>query len=197
MGREVALELRFSAEEAFITGSLTFEQLALATGISVSQLKRWAEAEGWREKRAEYRKSFVDIRRNTVELRRRFVEKALTSLNPMDAYAIAALERLALAAEKSPAGIPATTPTPAAPESGPVFNTPAEAVAVLKGIVESKLARMLVQPDSVNLSAVKDIKQCLELLEKMQAAAAPEAAADEKKTLDEGSIKAIREQLQL
>ncbi len=195
MGAEIDLERRFAAEELYVTSSMSFDQIAKNTGISVSQLKRWSESDGWQAARQSYRKSFADIKRNTVELRRRFVEKALGTLNPMDAFAISALEKLAMAAEKSASGSPA--PEPAASEGGPVFNTPAEAVAVLKGIVENKLARMLMQPDSVNLASVKDIKQCMELLEKMQAEAAPEAAADEKKTLDEGSIKAIREQLQL
>jgi hypothetical protein len=196
MGAEIDLERRFSAEEAYITGSVTFEQLAAASGISSSQLRHWAATEGWQEKRREYRQAFADIRRNTVELRRRFVEKALGSLNPMDAFAISALEKLAMAAEKSAAGAPA--PEPPAAGGEPVFRTQAEAVAVLKGIVENKLSRMLLQPDSVNLAAVKDVKQCLELLDKMQDKAAPDGAAtDEKQPMSEERIRELREMLNL
>jgi hypothetical protein len=196
MGAEIDLELRFQAEEQYIAGQVTLEQLAERTGISMTQLGRWCSEEGWREKRREYRKAFADIRRNTVELRRKFVEKALVSLNPMDAFAISALEKLALQAEKSAAG--GSAPQPAVPEGGPVFKTAAEAVAVLKGVVEQKLQRMLVTPDAVNLASVKEIQQCLDLLGKMEAKVAPdEAAGAGPQTLSEEKIKELREQLNL
>jgi hypothetical protein len=191
MGKELPLDLRWTAEELYITGSMAFDETAAATGVSVSQLKRWAEQHGWREQRQAYRQAFADIKRNTVELRRRLIAKALSSLNPQDVYAFSALETVAARAGKSSGNLPA--PEPVGEDGEPAIRTPAEAVSALKSAVERKLQRMLLSPDSLNLSGIKEIRQMLDLIDKMQAQIAPEAAGHEKKALGPETIKSIRE----
>lgn len=202
MGQEIDLVRRFEAEEAYITGSMSLEQLAASTGISVRQLERWSADEGWSEKRAEYRKKFADIKLSTVRLRRKIIKNALVTLNPMDVFAVGTLEKLALAAEKK-ASTQTLPPAAEADERGDLpypqeIKTAAEAVEALKSVVETRLQRMLMQPDSIDLKAVKDVKQSLDLIEKMQRQAAPEAEADPtEKLLSEQAIRDIREQLKL
>jgi transposase-like protein len=192
MGGEIDLELRFQAEEAYICGQVTLEQLARKTGISETQLGRWCAEEGWREKRREYRAAQSSRRQDTVALRSALVKKALGSLNPMDVFAVTAIEKLMLQAEKSAGSAPSLQPVPL--ESA-AFKTVGEAVAGLEEAIVSKLQRMIDQPDAVNLAALKDVKQCFELLEKMKIKAAGEAAAPEKQVPTEDRLKEIREML--
>lgn len=195
MGREIPLETRFGAEELYVTSSLTFDEIARATGVSVSQLKRWAEQHNWQDERRNYRQAFADIKRKTVELRRRLIEKALDSLDPQDVYAMAAAERIAAAADKAAVSIP---PEPVDEDGEPTIRTPADAVSALQSAVERKVQRMLVQPDSLNLAGLKELQQMLDLTATMKAKIAPEAAAAEgERILGEDAIKAIREQLKL
>jgi hypothetical protein len=195
MGAEIELERRFAAEEAYIAGSQSLEQVARQYGVSTAQIERWSAADGWRAQRMEYRKKFSDIRMSTVRLRRKIIKNALNTLRPLDVFAVSALEKLALASERRQAAPSAES----IPAEAVEIKTPADAVAALKAAVEQKLGRMLRHPDAINLAAVKDVKNCLELLDKMQAAATAESAADDKsgRLLDAEQIKSIREQLQL
>ncbi len=61
----------------------------------------------------------------------------------------------------------AEVPTP--PADMQAINTPADAIAALQTVVEKKINLMLVRPDEVKLAAVKEVKQSLELIEKMRA----------------------------
>jgi len=92
MGQEISWETREKAEELYIMEGLTFAQVAEETGVSESQLKRWAADGDWAQRKKEYRKSFSNIRENTVKLRKALIEKALSSLDPQDIYAAVRLE---------------------------------------------------------------------------------------------------------
>lgn len=92
MGQEIPWEIRERAEELYIVEGRTFEQVAADTGVSVSQLKRWAADGNWSARKKEYRQAFADIRKNTVKLRKALIEKALGSLDPQDIYAAVRLE---------------------------------------------------------------------------------------------------------
>lgn len=183
MGTEISWEIREKAEELYIVDGMTFEQVAEETGVSVAQLKRWGAAgvdleekptPSWTDRRREYRSAISNIRRDTVLLRKRLIAKALNSLNPQDVFAISSLESTAakLASRQDAA------PTK---EAAPVrIATPADAVAALQQAVESKLGGML-EHGTVSFSGIKDMKQSLELLEKMRekyAADEPEAAGE-------------------
>lgn len=69
MGKWIDLNRRFSAEEIFITSSVTFDKLAAATGISQSQLKRWAKEGDWKYHRFEYIKRFGERFLQKAEIR--------------------------------------------------------------------------------------------------------------------------------
>ena len=95
MGREIDWEIREKAEELYIVDGLTFEQTAAETGVSVTQLKNWSAAEGWREKREEYRTARKDIRSTVMSLRTRLSREALADPDPQKIYAFIRLETLA------------------------------------------------------------------------------------------------------
>jgi len=100
VGKEIDWEIREKAEELYIVDGLTFEQVALETGVSVTQLKNWSAAEGWRGKREEYRTARRDIRKTTVDLRKKLASEALASGDPQKVYAFIRLEALAGRQEK-------------------------------------------------------------------------------------------------
>lgn len=100
MGREIDLEIRYRGEEMYIVDGLTFEQVAAETGVSVTQLKNWSAADGWREKREEYRKTRKDLQSTLLTLRRNMAEKAKNDPDPQNIYAFIRLETLADRKEK-------------------------------------------------------------------------------------------------
>jgi len=183
MGKEIPWETRVAAEELYITAGRTFEQTAEATGVSLTQLKRWAAAGDWREKRREHRAALIAIRRDSVTLRKRLIKAALNSLDPQQVYAAARFEQVAAAAAARYDG---TAEVPMPPADMQAINTPADAVAALQSVVEKKINLMLVKPDEVKLTAIKEVKQSLELIDKMRARykleddaqARPEALSD-------------------
>ena len=64
MGKEISWEIRERAEELYILEGLTFEEVSLQTGVSVSQLKRWAKDGDWSVRKREHRNDLAAIRRN-------------------------------------------------------------------------------------------------------------------------------------
>jgi len=162
VGKEIKWETREYAEELYIVDGLTFEQVAEKTGVSVSQLKNWSAAENWRGKRREYRQALGEIKRNTVLLRKRLIAKALQSLDPQDVYAVSRLEA---AAGKSGSG---ETESPGVSEAREI-RTPEDAIEALQEAVEHRLNVMLSQPGALTLSAIKDMKKALELIDEMKA----------------------------
>jgi len=189
-----AYEIRETAKDLYVTEGRTYEQVAEATGVSVSQLKRWGSDEGWTDARKEFREALSSIKRDTVRLRARLLKTALDSGgDPQSVYAFTALEKVF--ASKGKANEPADD-RPVNPEKLKNINTPADAVAALQEVVEIKLNRLLAQPDTLHLSQIKELKQTMELIEQMRLKYAPkEQAADT--GLDAASIKNIREMLQL
>lgn len=55
MGREIDIELRCAAEEAYVTGEETLAEISRRTGISEGTLERWAAEGRWRGQRGEHR----------------------------------------------------------------------------------------------------------------------------------------------
>ena len=176
MAQAIDQETRLCCAELWIEGGNTYEQVSAKTGVSVGALKKWSEEEGWPEKRVEYREAQREIRANTTKLRRALINKALGSLNPQDVYAVTSLETI-MARSKGKDG--------AAPESAPVeisreIKTPQEAIQALQSAVEMKVNGLLSRGD-ISLAAVKDLKQALELIEKMKERYTPEETAAEEK----------------
>lgn len=96
MGQEYPLELREEAAGLYIEGGMTYEAVAAETGVSKTQIVRWASEGEWRARRAEYRAALSGIQRDTVHLRQSLVKKAMESLDPQDIYALTRLESLAV-----------------------------------------------------------------------------------------------------
>jgi len=189
MGESIDLELRFAAEDLYIVDGITLEQTARRTGIALPTLKRWSAEEGWKEKQAEYRKTLSDIRRKKIELRKGFLERALTSGDPQQAYVFARLEDIAARSERNE-----TSPAMGVSRE---INTPADAVAALSDALEMRLNAMLTQPEGLNLKAVQEVEKTMALIEKMKSKYT-ESGVEEEKTsriLDKETIRAIREQI--
>lgn len=191
MGKEIPLEVRFRAEELYVVDGLTYEQVAVATGVSISQLKRWGAESDWADRKREYRDALSSIRRDTVLLRQKLIERAMNTLDPQAVYAVARLETAA-AKLKSGDETPATLPA-----DNRVIKTPEDAVAALSDVIEKKMNAMLTQPSGISLSAIKEMKQAVDLLEKMQEkfAAVGDDDGGKTKELDPETIRVIKEDL--
>jgi len=191
MGKEIPLETRFKAEELYVVDGLTYDQVAEATAVSASQLKRWGTESDWTERKREYRSAVSSIRRDTVILRQKLIEKAMNSLDPQAVYAVARLET---AAAKAKDGNESGSMLPA---DNRIIKTPEDAVTALGDVIEKKINTMLTQPGGVSLTAIKDMKQAVDLLEKMQEKYAVESAGEtgKKRELDPETIRTIKEDI--
>ncbi len=173
MGEEISWEIRQRAEELYVEAGLTYEQVAAKTGVSVSQLKRWGRGNpdldlpSWPERRRRYRQALADIRRDTVLLRQRLIKKALDSLNPQDVFAISSIEAVAARAAKKDMVEEKLSSSISSPETA--IKTPEDAIDALQTVIEKKINILLTKPQAMSLAAVKDIKQAIELVEKMKA----------------------------
>ncbi len=190
MPEAYGMEIRERAEELFIVDGQTYEQVAVATGVSVSQLKRWGDEREWTEKRREYRGAIGEIKRNTMLLRKNLVAKALTSLNPQDVYAFARLE----AATSRGSG--EDTPSLSAPD-GPMreIKTAGDAVNALQDALALKLNEMLSQPAALSLAGVRDMKKCLDLLDELHKRYRPEEIAAGKGGVSEELAEQIKQRI--
>jgi len=165
MGQEYPWEVRERAEDLYIVDGLTFDQVAVATGVSGSQLKRWSDADHWQERKQEYRQALGEIRRKTVELRRNLIIKAAQSLDPQDVYAVARMEAIFARGRGKEVS---SEQSVVSSEEGKVIRTPADAVAALEEVVERKLNGMLSRPETLSLNGIKDLKKSLELIEELK-----------------------------
>lgn len=196
-------EIREFAEELYIIDGRTFEQVAEATGVSISQLKRWAmDSEPvWSERRREYRQAQTSVRRGVMLAKAKLIESVIDSEDPQKAYAFSALvssgkaineearERNQLAQGSGPEVTPAT-------EQPVQVRTSADAVAALQLAVQSKINNMLTRPGDLSFAAIKDTKAALEMIEQLQSKYVP---VDDESTvrggLSDEAAAAIRRQI--
>ena len=166
MAEAIEFETRQYCAQLWIEDGQTYEAVAARTGVSVGALKKWADDEGWADKRRDYREALREIRANTTKLRRALITKALGSLNAQDVYAVTSLETvMARAAGKAPA---AGDLAPIAPDNLREIKTPQQAIDALQDACERKINGMLAAGD-IDLDKIKNVKQSLELLDKMRA----------------------------
>jgi transcriptional regulator with XRE-family HTH domain len=185
----IDIDIRQRAEELFIIDGLTLQEVAGQTGISERTLANWSTDGEWVSRRREYQNAARDIKYYGKMTRLKLIKDAMTSLDPQKIYAFATLERTMAEGQKS---------EDRSQESGVIgditIKTPQEAVAALQGAVEKKLAVMLARPDALNLGAIKELKQVMELVEGMKIKySGKEDKSDRLLSSDE--IKAIREQV--
>jgi len=164
MAEPISWEIREAAYDAYVTDGMPYDQVARVSGVSVSQLKRWGQEDKWGDARKEYRQALQSIRRDTVKLRAGLLKKALGSQDAQDIYAFAALERIEASRKTG-------TVAPAVPamEKLREIKTPEDAVDALEEVVQLKLNRLLSQPETLQLSQVKDMKQCMDMVGQMRA----------------------------
>ena len=128
---EIPWETRIDAEDMYITGGMTYEQVADATGVAVSTIKRWGSDDGWTDRKREYREAQTAIKQKTMQLRLGLIKTAMEEHDPMQVFAAAKFEDLALKKEAlRPSEAPAR---PDAPKIS--FESPGEAVSALKGAI--------------------------------------------------------------
>lgn len=194
--REHPMETVERAEELWCVDGLTLADVSIRTGVATSTLKRWAEKYGWQAKRDDIRKALASIRKDTIKLRAKLIENCLNSMQAMDAFAVAKMEEMALKAtelaDKRAEALPATAPPMRE------IATEADAVAALEEAVGLRLNTMLASPDKVTLAALREVKQVLDLLKDMRAAAgaaAKNGAADLESGITAATAERIRELL--
>ena len=194
MAKEISWEIREQAEELYIVDGKTFDEVAEITGVSITQLKRWGagfpdpddpekKSSSWTDRKKEYRTAFANIKRDTVLLRKRLFSKALKSLDPQDVYAISSLEATAAKVQQA-AG--SDIPVQSLKEKRTI-KTPQDAVDALGDVVERKINGMLM---------IKEMKQALELIEKMKTKYQTEnKEAGETEGLSDSAAEEIRRQI--
>ncbi len=166
--REHPLETVERAEELWCVDGLTLADVSARTGVATSTLKRWAEKYAWQAKREEIRQALASIRVNTIRLRAKLISNCLDSMQAMDAFAVAKMEEVAIKAAELADKRAEAAPTSAAPLRE--IATEADAVAALEEAVALRLNAMLASPDKVTLTALREVKQVLDLLGDMRAA---------------------------
>ena len=178
MGAEYDADTRWRAMELYCADRLTFAQVAEATGIADSTLRRWADADQWRERREELAKAEADIRIDTIRSRaailRHLIEAQDGKVASQIAFAVSSLENLALQREK--ALLAGEIANPAKPEKPVKVTSRAEAIAVLKQAVEDKLGLLLSDKKYVTSDSVTDIAKCLTLVQELEATLPKEEA---------------------
>lgn len=179
-------EIREAAEELYIIDGLTFDQVAAQTGVSVSQLKRWGmdSIPTWTDRRKEYRQAQTSVRRGVMMAKAKLIESVIESEDPMKAFAFGAIVKSATAIDKEarersqgvqpqPDQIPAET------------SEPVDMVEALGNAIKSKVGALLAQPGAINLSAIKELQQAIELLEKIKTKGAATTSDGKQMTPDE------------
>lgn len=182
MGAEYDADTRWRAMELYCADRLTFAQVAEATGIADSTLRRWADAYQWRERREELAKAEADIRIDTIRSRAAILKHLLEAQDgkaaSQIAFAVASLGNLELQYQK--ALLAGEIANPAKPEKPVKVSSRAEAIAVLKQAVEDKLSLLLSDKKYVTSDSVTDIAKCLALVQELEATL-PKEEADSKK----------------
>jgi hypothetical protein len=178
------------AEDLYVVDGLTLEAVAARLPVSVTTLSNWKQDGEWEERRRELGRALADVKRNTLLLRQRLVEKALKSLSAQDVYAYSHLESAMARARGSQAG----TPAPLAVDVREI-KTPQDAVDVLNEVVQRKLNGLLTQPELLTLAGIKDLKQCLELIDNLKAKYQPDEKTGQAPGLSDEAANEIRRQI--
>lgn len=187
---EIPWETRIDAEDMYITGGLTYEAVADRVGVAVSTIKRWGAEDGWTERKRELRQAQAAIKQKTVMLRLGLIETAMEGHDPMQVFAAAKFEDLALKKEAlRPSDAPAHTCTHELS-----FESPEGAIPALKGAIERKIAGM-VSGEGLDLKTLRDLKGAMELLESMQAKYTPEEKETKNKGLSDEAADDIRRKI--
>jgi len=194
-------EVRESAEELYIIDGQTYDQVASATGVSISQLKRWGmdSSPTWTDRRKEYRQAQTSVRRNVMLAKAKLIESVLDSQDPMKAFAFNSLVKSGRDIDQEARERGQNTQGQEAKQvdqSTTVITTAAEAVAALQLAVQSKINNMLTRPGDLSFAAIKDTKAALEMVEQLKSKYVPaEEETAAKGGLSDEAAEVIRRQI--
>jgi transposase-like protein len=210
MPQEYSWEVRQQAFDLYVMGGLTFDQVAQATGVSISQLKRWsaeekefAEKRGeagqdWPESRKEFRLAQGSAPRKAVLLRAMLISNALESKGEFKKVLAASMwEKTQPKTSGASASATLDKPEPFMESSGAeafVIKTPQDAVAALENLVNQKINLMATQPGTLNFQTAKDLKQTLALIEELKAKYQPDEKTGQAPGLSDEAAAVIRQQ---
>ncbi len=185
-------ETKLEAQDLYVLQGLTLEQVAQRTGVPERTVKEWSAAEGWVDLRKEYRQAQSEIRRQTMLYRLALLKEGMKNLHPQAAFAWATVES---AAKKTDVGGQRSEVSKDLnPGEQREIKTPADVVAALQEAIERKLNRMLSQPDAVNLKAIKDLKDAMQMVDELKAKYKPETASAQQ-GLNEDQARFWRQQI--
>lgn len=160
---EYPTEKVFEAQDLYCVDRLTYEAVSLRTGVSVATLKRWSDKYGWRAKREELALLESQIRADTYRARAKMLAQVIKGGGALDAFAVAKLETMVIDQARFRAEQEKeTAPVPVKIES------PAQAAELLEAALEKKLGALLAAPGTIDLKAIKDLRQALDLLADMR-----------------------------
>jgi len=186
MAEAYPLDTRLDARGLYVVDGMTYEQVSKATGVSVSQLKKWGVDEGWTDRRKEYRDAQVSIREDTVLLRSGLLKNALDTKDAQDVYAVAAMEKIAIALEKVKTAEAVNVDVPDLS-----FSSPEEIIDELWKAIETQTAKMLNSPETMDL---KKIQAAIETWKSLKARYAVKPDKPQKvKEIDEDAMQAIKD----
>jgi transposase-like protein len=209
--QEYDFEMRQQAHDLYVIGGLTFGQVAQATGVSESQLKRWsAEEREWAERRGEddpkdwpdlrkeFRLSQSSATRQAVVLRALLISNALSSKGEFKKVLSAAMWEKTLGRGGEPQaamkGSPPAALAPGEASALPVIKTPQDAVAALEMVVAQKIGQMTTQPGLLTFQAIKDLKQTLALMDELKTKYRPDEQTGQVPGLSDEAWAEIRRQ---
>lgn len=83
--------IRGKAKELYTADGLTFEQVAAelaelfpGEAPSLTQIKRWAKDEGWRDRRVKLRQDVMELQEGSLEAKKLLLNKCLAKLRSLD-----------------------------------------------------------------------------------------------------------------
>lgn len=157
-------EIVFQAQELYCVDRLTYEAVSTRLKIAQSTLKRWGKDYDWRGKREQLARAEADIRANTYLARAKMLAKVVDEGGALDAFAVAKLETLAL----DQARFKIETAPESASAAPVAFDTPAQAAELLEKTLEKRLGSLLANPETINLKAIKELRDCFDYLAQMR-----------------------------
>lgn len=167
MGREHEPDTVWRAQELYCADRLPMREVAGICGVAESTLWRWAEKYGWADKREEIARAQADIRADFILSRSAILKAFLTDKDPMQGFAVAKLEELAL--KMSEVARKGQEQFGEAARAAREIKTPGDAAAALEEAVWRKVSAMLADPDQIR--DVGKLKPALEAIAQLKAQA--------------------------
>ncbi|MCP4158855.1 MAG: hypothetical protein GY760_02170 [Deltaproteobacteria bacterium] len=185
MPTEISWETRIEAEDLYITGGNTYEQVSKRTGVSIAQLKRWGKDGDWKTKKEECLKALSEIKQKKIKLRLGLIEKAMEGFDPQQAFAVSSIETIELKAEEERRKQEKETSLKIN------FDSPSEYLEALQSAIENKIGRMVYGQDSLDLKSIKDLKAARELIKDMKSEYLPKGDDTKTKGITEKTIEGM------